>query len=207
MLLKSKHANKYLYDIQLKNDIPKAKSEEIWAKDFNCNDIEWKQIYILPVKCTIDTTLRAFQYKFLKRIIPTNTFLFKCKIANSNLCDFCSSDIETVKHLFWDCQLSQHFWLQLKSFLESVNINLLLDYKTICFGTDSAKISETLINFIIISAKHFIFKCKYMKTVPNITFYKSFLKKRMEIEKCIAYEKDKIVQHTLKWQKFILVSL
>ena len=46
-----------------------------------------------------------------------------------------------------------------------------------------------------------------MKTVPNITIYKSFLKKRMEIEKCIAYEKDKIVQHTLKWQKFILVSL
>lgn len=33
-LLKTKHANKYLYDIQLKNeDIPKSKSEESWAKE------------------------------------------------------------------------------------------------------------------------------------------------------------------------------
>ena len=103
--------------------------------------------------------------------------------------------------------MSQDFWSQLKTFLGSVNINLWLDYKTICFGTDGAKKSETLINFIIISAKHFIFKCKYLKIVPNITFYKIFLKKRMEIEKCIAFEKDKIEQHTLKWQKLIPVNL
>ena len=37
-LLKSKHVNKYLYDFQLKSEnIPKAKSEESWAKDFSCN--------------------------------------------------------------------------------------------------------------------------------------------------------------------------
>ena len=103
--------------------------------------------------------------------------------------------------------MSQEFWSHLKTFLESVNINVWLDYKTICFGTDGAKISETLINFIIISAKHYIFKCKYLKIVPNITFYKIFLNKRMEIEKCIAFEKDKIEQHTLKWQKLTAVNL
>ena len=33
-LLKTKHANKYLYDIQLQNeDIPIAKSEEKWIKE------------------------------------------------------------------------------------------------------------------------------------------------------------------------------
>ena len=41
-----------------------------------------------------------------------------------------------------------------------------------------------------------------MKNIPNITIFKSFLKKRMEIEKCIAFEKDKIEQHNAKWHKF-----
>lgn len=89
----------------MKNEkMPKSKSEEKWASDMNCTTLQWNKIYVLPIKCTIDTLLREFQYKFLKRIIPTNTFLFKCKIANSRLCDFCLSDIETVKHLFWDCK-------------------------------------------------------------------------------------------------------
>ena len=93
------------------------KPEQSWARDFNCNNIEWeKNNIILPIKCTIDTKLREFQYKFLKRIIPTNIFLFKCKLAIiSNVCDVCSSDIETVKHLFWDFQVTQTFWLQLKN--------------------------------------------------------------------------------------------
>ena len=157
---------------------------------------------MIPIKSTIDTKLRDFQFKFLKRIIPTNTFLFKCNISSSNLCDFCSSDIETVKHLFWECQFSQQFWLQLKTFLNNVNIDVTFDYKNICFGISNTTLSNSIINFIILSAKYFIFKSKYMKNIPNITLFKSFLKKRMEIEKCIALEKDKIEHHIAKWQKF-----
>ena len=207
-LLKTKHANKYLYDIQLQNeDIPIAKSEEKWIKDINCNNLEWKQIYMIPIKSTIDTKLRDFQYKFIKRIIPTNTFLFKCNISSSNLCDFCSSDIETVKHLFWECQFSQQFWLQLKTFLNNLSIDVTFDYKNICFGISSSPMSNTLINFIILSAKYFIFKSKYMKNIPNIILFKSFLNKRREIEKCIAFEKDKIEHHNAKWQKFTTSNL
>ena len=73
------------------------------------------------------------------RIIPTNTFLFKCKILNSNLCDFCNRNIETVKYLFWECQHSQHFWSQLKTFLSEHNINNDMNYKLICFGNQNGK--------------------------------------------------------------------
>ena len=50
---------------------------------------------------------------------------------------------------------------------------------------------------------YFILKNKYLKTIPNITGYKSFLYKRIEIEKCIAFEKDKLDQHIRKWSPFI----
>ena len=60
-LLKSKHANKYLYDIQMQNEkMPKSKSEEKWASDMNCTTLQWNKIYVLPIKCTIDTKLREF---------------------------------------------------------------------------------------------------------------------------------------------------
>ena len=124
------------------------------------------------------------------RIIPTNTFLFKCKISNSNLCDFCNRNIETVKHLFWECQHSQHFWSQLKTFLSEHNINIDINYKLICLGKQGGQTKEKLANFIILSAKYFIFKNKYAKTIPNCQCFKNFLYKRIEIEKCIALERD-----------------
>ena len=44
---------------------------------------EWAKIYSLPFKVTLDTKLRAFQYRFLNRIVYTNDKLFASKIADS----------------------------------------------------------------------------------------------------------------------------
>ena len=37
------------------------------------------------------------------RIITTNTFLYKIKYIESNICDLCHSQPETLEHLFFDC--------------------------------------------------------------------------------------------------------
>ena len=51
-------------------------------------------------KCCRDTYLINFQHKFLHRVIPTNTFLFKIHIKDTKLCSFCNVEDETVEHLF-----------------------------------------------------------------------------------------------------------
>ena len=133
--MKKIHVNKFLYQQQLQKDqITDIKHEYKWTNVFEENNLNWKDIYTIPIKTTIDTKLRDFQYKFITRILPTNTFLYKCKISKTNLCDFCCRDIETFKHLFWECCHSQHFWSQLKTFLAGKNIELTLNYKEICFG-------------------------------------------------------------------------
>ena len=175
-----------------------VKQDIKWDDILNKTVLDWKNIYLTPIKSTIDTILRNFQYKFLMQIIPTNSFLLKCKIVNTNLCDFCNRNIETVKHLFWECHYSQHFWSQLKTFLLGIGIYFELKYKFICFG----KRKQQILNFIIISAKYFIFRNKYTKTIPNFIEYKSFLYRRIEIEKCIALDKDKLEQHIKKWRAF-----
>ena len=39
--------------------------------------LEWKEIYSLPFRATLDTKSREFQYKLLNRCLVTNAFLFK----------------------------------------------------------------------------------------------------------------------------------
>ena len=56
------------------------------------------------------------------RIIPTNRFLLKCNIGHTTLCDFCSMEIETLDHLFWECIHVQLFWANLSTLLQDYNV-------------------------------------------------------------------------------------
>ena len=45
--------------------------------------LEWKEIYSLPFRATLDTKSREFQYKLLNRCLVTNAFLFKVGLAST----------------------------------------------------------------------------------------------------------------------------
>ena len=135
------------------------------------------------------------------RIIPTNKYLFKCKLVPSTLCDFCNSYTETVNHLFWECQNTQQFWSELQSMLKDLNINITFNILNITFGIEGKGLQNALLNFIIISGKYFIFRSNYIKTTPCLNSYIMYLKKRIKIEMHIALNKDKIKTHNKKWEK------
>ena len=96
--------NTQLQRINLNNEI---KPQKQWESIFT--HINWKAVYSMPFRSTIDTKLRAFQYKYNMRIYPTNDFLYKCQIKDSSLCDFCNMYSETIQHLFWECPMVQSF--------------------------------------------------------------------------------------------------
>ena len=85
------------------------------------------------LSATKETKLQNFQYKFLMRIIPTNKFLLKCNIAMSALCDFCTMEIETINHLFWECLYVQQFWTELLNLLKDSNVDITFSLRTITF--------------------------------------------------------------------------
>ena len=88
---------------------------------------------------TIDSKLRNFQYKYLMRIVTTNKLLLKYKIKNSNTCEICNMYVETIKHLFWECIHTQHYWNEISNFLTSKGIELQLNYELISFGLTNKK--------------------------------------------------------------------
>jgi len=81
------------------------------------DNIDWKYMYMKPIKLTNKTKLRAFQFKFLNRIVLNNSFLYKYKlpVASSSLRDFCNSNPDSLQHMFWECQHIQHFWTNFTS--------------------------------------------------------------------------------------------
>ncbi len=93
--LSSTHINKMLYNVQIENmKLTEQKHIIKWERELSKEDIEWKGIFSLSYKSTISTKLRAFQYKYLMRIIPNNDYLFKCKLKPSNLCEFCHMNVD-----------------------------------------------------------------------------------------------------------------
>jgi hypothetical protein len=79
----------------------------------NIKEVNWEFVYILSKDCTLDNTLKMFQYKLLHRTIPTNTFLHKCRLVETELCAFCGETGETILHLFCDCNIVNNIWLKI----------------------------------------------------------------------------------------------
>ena len=58
-------------------------------------------------------------------------------------------------------------------------------------------------NYIILSAKYFIFLNKCRNTIPSIQYFKNYLCKQIDIEKQIAQEKDILESQDIKWNFLI----
>ena len=55
--------------------------------------------------------------------LPTNSFLHKIAVKESDLCTFCKEETDTLLHLFWQCKVTSVFW---GSFLSFNGYNLAL---------------------------------------------------------------------------------
>ena len=95
----------------------KPTSRSYYEKLLEITNLNWKEIYILPRKISIDTNLRMFQYKILSNILFLNKLLFKSEKVQSPLCSFCHSADETLLHIFYTCNITKRLWNELKYFI------------------------------------------------------------------------------------------
>ena len=90
-----------------------SRSQGKWLeeRDMHCNlsiIVNWENTYCLSFMCTRESKLiERFQFKFLRRKIATNDFLYKIGIKQTDSCSFCEEQKETLIHLFWTCKYTQ----------------------------------------------------------------------------------------------------
>ena len=113
----------------------------------------------------------------------------------------CISRVHTI--FFWKCNHVQAFWNNLNNFLINTHIQIQANFQIVSFGFCQQSEEDKLKNYIIFYAKYFIFLSKCHKTIPKCDNFKSYLRKRIEIEKEIALMNDKLHIFEAKWRQFI----
>jgi hypothetical protein len=166
--------------------------------------VEWTKIYSLPFVVTIETKLREFQYKLLNDIIFTNEKLFRFKMIESPLCNFCKKEVESLEHLLFYCKCTEVFWQALFSWLRKRNICIeTVSLITILFGEFRESKNSIILNHLILMAKFFIYKCKLNNTKPSLKVFLAKIKIVYDIERRIAAKHNKLTKHYKKWEKLL----
>ena len=194
--------NKFVKELLLKdNEIPTALHK--WNSEFN--NLNWKSIFIHSMKISSDPQLKWFQARIIHRILPTKKYLHLCKLTHSPLCVFCDSHVETLNHLFWDCNFVQSFWKDLiKTLKEKCThcVRLNLSKELILFGKIENVYTDKAIDSILLYAKYFVYKCKLQERIPLIDQCISELKHRITIEKVLASRTGKVNTFKDKWKLY-----
>ena len=76
-ILLSKAESKIIYKELRNRVIIQPTAQRKYIAQFENDNLNWKKIYSLPFRVTLDTKSREFQYKLLNRCIATNAFLCK----------------------------------------------------------------------------------------------------------------------------------
>ena len=171
------------YDVLNKN-AERPKCCDKWENKLNDKTIDWGKCFYYIQKIT-DVNMKWFQIRIVHRILGTNIVLKQMGLTRSENCSLCNCDKESIEHIFWRCNVSQHFWDDL---VELVNekcpnaFNFRLSESLIIFGIDRNIRIDSVFAFVLILAKQYLYKCKLDKCRPNISVFRKKLLCRYRIE-------------------------
>ena len=168
--------------------------------------LNWTNIFKQIKKSSIDSKLRWFQIRLLHFKIPTNNFLYTCKIRDNADCYFCEIKKETTGHLFWECKVVNTFWRKLEEIINNTYINIYhfkLTKELIIFGTTNNFRSDPVLDLIILLAKFHIYRCKIMKKSLRIERFIYEMKERYQMEEINAKISTKINLFNKNWSNYL----
>lgn len=107
-------------------------------------------------------------------------------------------DVESIEHLFWDCQTVQIFWNNLFKWLNEIAINVTYDNFTSFFHAKDKKTS-----YIFLFSKYYIYTSKLKKQTPDISIFKRKFLNRLKIERFVALQNDTLEEFENCWINLI----
>lgn len=192
---------KFVY-IDIRNRVVQLPSHKFfqWEEHFESETNDWSVFFNIAKKACKDPYSYNFQYKFLHRIIPTNDFLYKIKFKETKMCTFCIDSVETVSHLFYDCNITKEFWNLFQILFNELFVNTEFIKKNIFLGFTNEPL---LVNLLVILAKKYIYKCKLNETKPSIIEFQC----KIKCYKCCQHQIALNQGNILLFEKFWAPSL
>ncbi|XP_056695450.1 uncharacterized protein [Spinacia oleracea] len=71
-----------------------------------CIQRNWSHLW----KANMNNKWKVFLWKLLNNSLPVGKEFIKRKIVVDSMCRFCETNVESLEHLFRDCNMSKHIW-------------------------------------------------------------------------------------------------
>lgn len=147
-----------------------------------------KKPFIFYLSYPLTPKMKETHFKMISGIYPVTHFLHKrFKFNTEDLWTFCSTEKETMEHLFFSCPHAADFWTAGHSWV-SLKIQNVPSFtlKEIIYFMDNLdfNISEA-VNLVIVLGKYFIHTCKWKNTTPVFTVFKHYFVDYFRSLKCI----------------------
>ena len=126
--------------------------------------------------------------------------------SDTPLCSYCNEDNETIKHLFYDCKLTQNLWSQIKNFFQNILYIPDLDLQSAVVGfLNENNNNNILLNNILVTFKMTLYKNreKHSATINNII---KNIVSRKKIEEAVALENNRLAFHQQKWGPLLKIT-
>jgi len=207
-LINQEKVNKTIYS-DLVNEIGIEPTDRWlkWLEELNENvsELDWLDSFPRIHNCTTSTRLRSLGYRFLIRDVLTNNRLVHMGKVDSIECYLCTTEIETITHLYWGCRKTRRLWERLKEFLfDKTGLLLEMDPVVLLLGISRKNQDEgppELIYLLSLIVKSYIHSCKCKNIVPNEEglIYRILNVKKLEYTIAIKKGTAAELSHARKW--------
>ena len=183
---------------------PSSNALQNWDKIFD-TELRWEKIF-KKVKNIKEVKLKWFQMKICYRILVTNSILKEMNVVNENLCNFCKIEKDTILHYLWQCPHVQLFWKALEELLlEKTNQQNGFEISRMLalFGSSEETNTDDGMDFILLHAKFFVYKCRLNKIKPCMQHFLKYLKYQHKIDQYASRIEMNYVKVHLKWLPYV----
>ena len=162
-----------------------------------------KTALTFAAQCSQSTFDRVFQYKIVTRILPTNEYLKRYRVKESDRCDLCGIESDTIDHRLYECYIVAQKIDQIVRFLKSYcKLSTDIGMVNFLFGIEGTK--HIALNHIFLELKKSLFYSK-LAELSSPHFNELFFQRiriLMIKEKLISAQRNSYDLFDQKWKNF-----
>ena len=161
-------------------------------------------VYMMPFLVTQEVKLQMFQLKILHNILPTRRSLFRARLSDSDSCRACQTEVETLPHMLFQCDITSAFWTAFQHWwCERTLRTLELNERNVIYGWHNDIKFKKVLNYVTLVAKYLIFCCFQDNTAVSFDRFPPFLSNKIDTLRQIALKNKQLEEFNKKWKNFI----
>jgi hypothetical protein len=163
-------------------------SEDKWEEKvgLHFDEDKWCILYQNPYKLTKEASILTLHFKIMHRTLACGYNLFIWKIKDTNICDTCSSEIDTIEHYMVACKPVLAFWNCVFNWWKAaIGFLFPVDTYDILFGLANESEDEHIsqLNYILLTGCSYIYRNKQGNKEITLYEFLIYCKNKLELKR------------------------